>query len=332
MTRKRGIHPAGANRPERVVASARQAIDELASLRDLLRWSVSRFQQSGIRTGHGTLSLLDEAVLLALWSLHLAPDELDQWLDVRLARVEREAIVELVEARCSTREPAAYLTGEAWLRGVCFRSDSRALVPRSLIAEALDSSLPGYVNAFPRGEDWPRSVLDLCTGGGSLAVLCALRFDDATVRASDISEAALGLARENLDLHGLTARVELVQGDLLAAHPGQRFDLIVCNPPYVCDASMDELPAEFRAEPQLALAGGIDGMDLIRRIIESAPAHLTQDGLLLIEIGHEADHFEQAFPRLEFAYLPIEAGERMLVAIEASALVGGRKAQRRSRA
>ena len=302
------------------VASAGDAAQEMRTLRDCLRWAVSRFAESQIGTGHGTASLLDEAVAMSLWSLHLAPDELDRWLDARLARSEREALITLVERRCSERVPAAYLTGEAWLRGVCFRSDARALVPRSLIAEALDTSLAAYLDAFQRPNDWPQRVLDLCTGGGSLAVLCALRFPDTQVRASDLSEPALSLAAENVSLHGLGSRIELVQGDLLAPHQGERFDLIVCNPPYVCDASMALLPQEFRAEPRFALAGGPDGMQLIARILSEAAQHLTQDGLLILEIGHEAEHFERAFPKLEFAYLPVEAGEQMLVAIEAQAL------------
>lgn len=302
------------------VASAGDAAQEMRTLRDCLRWAVSRFSESQIGTGHGTASLLDEAVVISLWSLHLPPDELDRWLDARLARSEREALITLVERRCSERVPAAYLTGEAWLRGVCFRSDARALVPRSLIAEALDTSLAAYLDAFQRPDNWPERVLDLCTGGGSLAVLSALRFPDTRVRASDLSEPALSLAAENVSLHGLGSRIELVQGDLLAPHEGERFDLIVCNPPYVCDESMALLPQEFRAEPRFALAGGADGMQLIARILSQASQHLTQDGLLVLEIGHEAEHFERAFPRLEFAYLPVEAGEQMLVAIEAQAL------------
>lgn len=304
----------------RCVATAGQAAVELFTLRDCLRWAVSRFGQAKIFTGHGTATLFDEAVALALWSLHLPPDELERWLDARLTRGEVQSLVALFEARCESRLPAAYLTGEAWLRGVCFKSDARALVPRSLIAEALDTSLPDYLQAFERPADWPRRLLDLCTGGGSVAIHCALQFPDASVCASDLSESALALAAENRTLHGLDQQIRLVCGDLLEPLQTEQFDLIVCNPPYVCDASMARLPAEFKAEPQQALAGGADGMDLIRRILAQAPRCLTQHGLLLIEIGHEADHFEQAFPRLEFAYLPVEAGDRMLVAIEAEAL------------
>jgi len=309
----------------RCVATAEQAAIELLTLRDCLRWAVSRFGQAQIFTGHGTATLFDEAVALALWSLRLPPDELERWLDARLARSEVKALIALFESRCESRSPAAYLTGEAWFRGIFFKSDARALVPRSLIAEALDTSLPDYLHAFERPPGWPQRVLDLCTGGGSLAIHCALQFPDASVCASDLSDAALALAADNLALHGLDQRVRLICGDLLEPHllePHQtdQFDLIVCNPPYVCDASMARLPAEFRAEPQVALAGGADGMDLIRRILAQAPGCLAENGLLLLEIGHEADHFERAFPKLEFAYLPVETGDRMLVAIEVKAL------------
>ncbi len=310
------------------MASEGEAAQELRTLRDCLRWAVSRLAQTQVGTGHGTASLFDEAVAMALWSLHLPPDELDRWLDARLARSEREALITLIERRCSERVPAAYLTGEAWLRGVCFRSDARALVPRSLIAEALDTSLAAYLDVLQRLSNWPRRVLDLCTGGGSLAVLCALRFPDAQIRASDLSEPALALAAENVSLHGLATRIDLVQGDLLAPHSGEAFDLIVCNPPYVCDASMALLPQEFRAEPRLALAGGPDGMQLVTRILGEAAQHMADDALLVLEIGHEATHFERAFPKLEYAYLPVEAGEQMVVAIEARALSTLRPASR----
>lgn len=257
---------------------------------------------------------------MLLWALHLPADELDLWLDAAVLPDERRAIVDLIERRCSSRLPAPYLTGESWLRGICFRSDARALVPRSLIAEALDSSLSDYLQHFPRPDAWPRSILDLCTGGGSLAVLAALRYPQSQVSASDLSREALDLARENVSLHGLEGRISLHQGDLFQALAGQRFDLVLCNPPYVCEASMQRLPAEYLAEPRMALAGGEDGMDIVRRILDGAASFLSDEGLLLIEIGHEAEHFERAFPKLEFMYLPVEAGEQMLVLVEARAL------------
>lgn len=315
------------------------ARETLRTLRDLLRFATSRFEAAGLAYGQGTDNARDEAAWLLLWSLHLPPDELEFWLDCRLTLPEIDAALALVERRCSERVPAAWLTGEAWLRGLRFLSDPRALVPRSLIAEALDEALPDWLeNGLPASLDgelsasddepgqpglpdsWPASVLDLCTGGGSLAICAARHFPDARIVGSDLSRAALDLAASNLALHGLENEIRLVEGDLFAGLAGERFDLILCNPPYVNAGSMAELPAEFRAEPQMALAGGDDGMDFIRRLLDQAEAHLTPAGLLLVEIGHEAPYFEAAFPDLGFAWLPVSAGEQMIVATTRRAL------------
>lgn len=305
---------------ERRTADAGSAERELRTLRDLLRYAVSRFESAGLAYGHGTDNAWDEAVALLLWALHLPPEPLDPWLDARLCRTERRAAVALIEQRIATRSPTAYLTGEAWLRGLRFACDARALVPRSPIAEALDEALPEWLERHPRPPSWPATILDLCTGGGSLAIVAADRFPGSRVTGADLSAEALALAGENRALHGLEQRLELVQGDLFEPVRGRRFDLVLCNPPYVNDASMRALPPEFRAEPRTALAGGTDGMDVVRRLIAAAPAHLERDGILLLEIGHEAAHFEAAFPRLECHYLPVAAGERMLVLIEAARL------------
>lgn len=309
-----------ASQLRRVVADAPSAARELRSLRDLLRWAVSRFEAAQLSYGHGTGNAWDEAVSLLLFSLHLPPEHLDPYLDARLTRREREAAVALVERRVSTRLPSPYLTGEAWLRGLRFLCDERALVPRSPIAEALDEAFAQWLAVHRPDAAEPRAVLDLCTGGGSLAIHAACRFPRAAIVGADISEAALALAAANGSLHGLDERIEWVRSDLFGSLGARRFDLIVCNPPYVNDASMRALPPEFRAEPRSALAGGGDGMDLVRRIVAGAHAHLADDGLLLLEIGHEAAHFEAAFPALEFHYLPVAAGEQLLVLIEAAAL------------
>lgn len=285
----------------------------MRTVRDLWRYACTRFAAAGLHHGHGVDDPRDEAAWLILWSLHLPPDTLDPWLDARLTPGEIEVIVELVERRCADRMPLPYLTGEAWLRGVRLRADPRALVPRSLIPEALEESLPAWLEAVGRPAGWPRTVLDLCTGGGSIAILAALAFPDARVEATDISEEALGLAAENIADHGLQDRIRLHRGDLFQPLGRRRFDLVLCNPPYVNADSMAALPAEFLAEPQLALAGGADGMDVVRRILAGAADHLAADGLLVLEIGHEAEHFEAAFPRLEFGWLPVAAGERMIV-------------------
>lgn len=297
----------------RHVARPGAARRTMRTVRDLWRYACTRFGAAGLHHGHGVDDPRDEAAWLVLWSLHLPPDSLEPWLDARLTPGEIDVVVELVERRCADRTPLPYLTGEAWLRGLRFRADPRALVPRSLIPEALEESLPDWLDAVGRPARWPRSVLDLCTGGGSIAILAALAFPDARIDATDISREALDLAAENIADHGLAQRIGLHCGDLFGALGRRRFDLILCNPPYVNAQSMAGLPPEFLVEPQLALAGGVDGMDVVRRILAQASRHLTVDGLLLLEIGHEAGHFEAAFPGLEFGWLPVAAGERMLV-------------------
>jgi ribosomal protein L3 glutamine methyltransferase len=292
----------------RLVPGPLQAARELLTIRDCLRYACTRFEAAGVAYGQGTDNAWDEAVWLLLWCLHLPPDRLDPFLDARLTSRERRLVLELIDRRCRERVPSAYLTGEAWLRGLRFRADPRALVPRSLIAEAIEESLDDWLP-----EEGPAAVLDLCTGGGSIAVFAAHRFPSAEIDAADLSADALALAAENVALHGLQARIRLLQGDLFGPVADRRYGLILCNPPYVNAGSMAALPPEFLAEPSRALAGGVDGMDLVRRILAQAPAHLEPGGLLLLEIGHEARHFEAAFPALEFAYLPVTAGDDQLV-------------------
>lgn len=303
----------GATRPAaatRRVGSVASAAAELLTLRDCLRYACTRFEAAGLAYGQGTDNSWDEAVWLGLWSLHLPPDRLEPFVDARLTRAEREDFLALVDRRCVERLPAAYLTGEAWLRGLRLRCDPRALIPRSLIVEALEESLNDWLAA-----DGPHAVLDLCTGGASIAIAAAHRFPDARIDASDLSADALALARENLAEHRLADRVELHRGSLFAPLSGRCYDLILCNPPYVNEGSMRALPPEFLAEPRGALAGGDDGMDLVREILAAAPAHLHPDGLLLLEIGNEAAHFAAAFANLEFAYLPVSAGDDQLVLV-----------------
>ncbi|MGD9946089.1 MAG: 50S ribosomal protein L3 N(5)-glutamine methyltransferase [Burkholderiaceae bacterium] len=315
----------------RPLASTDEALRDLRTLRDWLRYAVSRFEAAALAYGHGTADSWDEAAALLRWLLHLPPEPLDSYLDARLCDSERRAAAALIERRIASRRPAAYLTGEAWLGGLRFICDERALVPRSLIAEALDEALPQWLAQWSqpdsRSSEWPARILDLCTGGGSLAVIAADRFPGAHVVGSDLSADALALAEVNRTEHGMQQRLTLLRGDLFEALAGERFDLILCNPPYVNADSMAALPPEFLVEPQTALAGGVDGMDLIRRLLAEAPSHLNPDGLLLIEIGHEARHFEAAFPDLEFHYLPVTAGEQMLVLIEAQLLQAAARRQ-----
>ncbi len=313
--------------PRRVVATGADTINSVRRVRDLVRHAVSRLDQSGVRFGHGTDNAFDEAVWLVSWTLHLPVEHYADLAEAAVAWPEARAVLELIELRCSSRKPLAYLVGEAWLVGHRFRCDERALVPRSLIAEALrDASLAAFLPALDRhaagagAQARQLRILDLCTGGGSLAIIAALLFEGAAVVASDISTAALELAALNLADYRLDKRIKLVNADLFAGIGRQRFDLIVCNPPYVNRQSMDELPAEYRAEPHDALDGGDDGMELVARIVREAAEHLRPDGLLVLEIGHEARHFERRFPQLEFAYVPVAQGDDRIVAATLSAL------------
>ena len=275
----------------------------------------ARLTQAGVSFGHGTTNAFDEAVWLALWRLGLPLDELDNVAARELSVTEGDAIEALIAERIATRQPAAYLTREAWLQGVAFYVDERAIVPRSLIAELIGD---GTLDAWLAPDT--RRVLDLCTGNGSLAVLAAMAWPETQVDATDLSAGALAVARINIDRHGLAARIALQQGDGLAAVPDTRYDLILCNPPYVNSASMAALPAEYQAEPALALAGGADGMDFIRKLIEHAPRHMTPQAVLVLEIGHERAHFEAAFPALEAVWLPTSAGDDQVLLLTRKAL------------
>ena len=284
------------------------------NVRALIDDAARRLAAAGVAFGHGTTNAFDEAVWLVLWRLGLPLDELDGAADLSVD-VARQAEVEaLIDERIERRIPAAYLTGEAWLQGVPFTVDERAIVPRSLIAEPLaDGTLDAWLAA-----DTTR-VLDLCTGNGSLAVLAALAWPEVAVEATDLSADALALAELNVQRHHLETRIALRQGDGLAAARGA-YDLILCNPPYVNRDSMSRLPPEFRAEPTMALAGGTDGMDFVRRLLAGAARHMTPPAVLVIEIGHERAHFEAAFPRLETVWLPTSAGEDQVLLLTRSAL------------
>jgi ribosomal protein L3 glutamine methyltransferase len=286
------------------------------TLLELIEQQSARLTQAGVSFGHGTGNAFDEAVWLALWKLGLPLDELDGVAQRELTPREIASIEALVEQRIATRKPAAYLTGEAWLQGVPFTIDERAIVPRSLIAEPLaDGTLDAWLS------ERTHRVLDLCTGNGSLAVLAALAWPEVHVDAADLSADALAVARANVERHGLADRITLLQGDGLEAVAGKRYDLILCNPPYVNTDSMAALPAEYRAEPALALAGGADGMDFIRPLLAQAAQHMSEHAVLVLEIGHEAANFEAAFPQLEFAWLPTSGGEDQVLLITREAFI-----------
>jgi len=288
------------------------------TLVDLIGAQSTRLKEAGVSFGHGTTNAFDEAAWLVLWSLGLPLDALEQRARRELTPAEQAKAETLVTERIQTRRPAAYLTKEAWLQNVPFYVDERTIVPRSLIAELLaDGEGEGLLDAWL--SDRTQRVLDLCTGNGSLAVIAALAYPEVTVDAADISDDALAVARVNVDKHTLGQRITLMKSDLLDGVRGP-YDLIVCNPPYVNADSMAKLPPEYRAEPTLALAGGADGMDFVRRILRDAPAHMSNDAVLVLEIGHERRHFERAFPRAEVAWLPTSAGDDEVLLMTRDAL------------
>ena len=290
------------------------------TLPTLIAQSAQRLDAAGVAFGHGTQSAFDEAVWLVLWRLGLPLDtDLDEVSRQEVTPEQQAQVQALIDERIATRKPAAYLTREAWLQGVSFYIDERAIVPRSLIAEVLaDGTIDAWLS------DQTRQVLDLCTGNGSLAVLAALAWPEVQVTGADISDDALAVAAINVARHELQDRVTLVHSDGLSSlNPPAHgpFDLILCNPPYVCQASMDALPAEYRAEPELALAGGTDGMDFVRQLFQDAPARMSEHAVLVLEIGNEVEHFIAAFPELEVVWLDTSAGDDQVLLTTREALL-----------
>jgi len=281
------------------------ATDELHTVRDWLRWAVSRFNEAGLCYGHGTGNAWDEAVWLVLATLHLPHDQLEPWLDARLTRAERLALLENLQQRVVHRLPTAYLVHEAWLGPFRFYVDQRVIVPRSYFGELLESGFAPWIE----DTDTVGAALDLCTGSGCLAILMAHAFPNAAVDAIDISPDALVVACRNIADYRLEDRVKPIESDLFAAVPGKRYDIILSNPPYVTAAAMDALPPEYRHEPALALAAGADGLDVVRRILAEAREHLNPGGVLAIEVGHNQDLVTAAFPDLPAVWLDTEHAE-----------------------
>jgi len=287
------------------------------TLIELVERSAAALEQAGVAFGHGTSNAFDEAAWLVLWQLGMPLDDLDGVAGLAVSPEQQDSVQELLGERIRSRKPAAYLTREAWLQGVAFYVDERSIVPRSFIAELIAN---GALDAW-LGED-TRRVLDLCTGNGSLAVLAAMAWPEITVDAADISSAALEVARINVDKHSLQDRIHIIETDGLARTQGP-YDLVLCNPPYVNAGSMAQLPAEYRAEPALALAGGADGMDFIRGLLRDAPARMNEHAVLVLEIGNERANFEAAFPRLEAVWLETSAGEDQVLLVTRESLLGG---------
>ena len=277
-----------------------------------------RLEAADLHYGHGAIDAQSEALWIASKQLDLSPTDALDHLEQVLSAEQIAKAFEVTETRISTRKPLAYILGEAWLMGVPFFSSEQSIVPRSWIAELIvDGSLEPWLPADGK-------ALDLCTGNGSLAILLALACPDIRVSACDISLPALAVASRNLDRHSLTSQIELFEGDLWEAlpepHEDNLFDLIICNPPYVNADSMNALPAEYHAEPALALAGGDDGMNLIRKIIAGAPDYLSERGAILIEIGNEYEHFKKAFPQIPVIWMEVSAGDEQVLLIQAEDL------------
>ena len=294
-----------------------QAQNELLTLRDLMRFSVSRFGEAGLHFGHGSDNAWDESAYLLLHTLHLPIDRLEPFMDARLTGDERAAALHIIKRRITERLPAAYLTNEAWLGEYRFYVDQRVIVPRSHIAELLRDQLSPWID-----DPWAVGrVLDLCTGSACLAILAALAFPEARVDAVDISADALAVARRNVDDYQLADRLRLVESNAFAGVAGERYDVIISNPPYVNAESMAALPDEYRREPQLALASGEDGLDFTRIILEEAASHLNPKGVLIVEIGNNQTELERAFPDLPFTWLDTAAGDQFVFLLHREDLV-----------
>ena len=289
-------------------------VDDLVTLRDWLRFAVSRFSAAQLTYGHGTQNATDESAVIILSSLDLPIDSLDPWLDCRLTRAERQKIANLIAARIETRKPAPYLINAAWIQGRRFYVDERVIVPRSFIGELLCT---GQLYAAVGDADSIANVLELCTGSGCLAILAAEAFPEAKILATDISTDALDVARRNVSDYGLDDCIALMTSDLFAAIPPAKYHLILANPPYVKAASVAAFPAEYKAEPQLAHLGGSDGLDLVHRILDAAPRFLAPNGTIVVEIGQARDALETARPDLPFLWLDTETSEGEVFVLQA---------------
>lgn len=285
-----------------------RAAEELFTIRDWLRFTVSRFEESGIFYGHGTDNAYDEAAWLILSALHLPHDTLENFLDAVITEQERRHLAHLVERRVTERTPTAYLVREAWLKGFKFYVDERVIVPRSFIAELLEEQLAPWIE-FP---EMVTSAADICTGSGCLGVLLAHAFPDAVIDVVDISPDAISVANINIANYGLQEQVQAIQSDMFTALQGKTYDLIISNPPYVDAPSMATLPQEYRNEPQLALGSGLAGLDHTHTLLREAPKHLNEGGLLVVEIGHNRDALLEAYPDLPFTWLEVEAGNEFV--------------------
>jgi ribosomal protein L3 glutamine methyltransferase len=290
---------------------------ELETVRDWLRYAVTRFASAGLYFGHGTASAYDEAAYLLLYSLKLPSDRIDLFLDAKLTHAERNDVSLLIERRVDERMPAAYLTNEAWLGAFRFYVDQRVIIPRSFLAELMPQALDPWI-ADPENVT---NALDLCTGSGCLAVLLANYFPQADIDAADISSDALAVAQRNVADHGLQDRINLIRSDLFSNLTEKTYDLIISNPPYVTTVAMEALPEEYRHEPEIALAGGDDGLDAVRTILEQAAPFLRPEGLLVVEVGHNREAAEASFPSMPFVWLDTVSSEESVFLLKRADLL-----------
>lgn len=295
------------------------ATHDLVTLRDWLRYAVTRFGEAKLAFGHGTTNAYDEAAYLLLYALHLPLDRLEPFFDAKLTQVERTQIAQLLERRIDQRVPAAYLTHEAWLGDFRFYVDERVIIPRSFIAELLPDGLAPYVG----NPESVKATLDLCTGSGCLAILLAHAYPEADIDAVDISSDALAVAQRNVSDYGLADRINLIRSDLFSNLPEKSYALIISNPPYVTAVAMEDLPPEYRREPAVALAGGDDGLDAVHTILKQAPRFLDPGGTLVVEVGHGRAAVELAYPRLPFVWLETAAASDGVFLLKREDLVAG---------
>jgi ribosomal protein L3 glutamine methyltransferase len=305
-----------------------ERLERFATPRDWLRYAIGRFREAGLAFGHGATTALDEAAYIILEGLHLPIDTLDPFLDAKLLLSERKRLDGLIEARAATRKPAAYLLHRAYIQGVPFYVDERVIVPRSFIGELLMTALAERNDLTGDPEEVSR-VLDLCAGGGSLAILAARVFPNAAIDAVDLSADAIAVARRNVEEHDLVDRVQLLTGDLFQPLADARYDLILANPPYVDAEALAAFPPEYAAEPRMAHAGGADGLDLVRRILADAPGHLRPDGALICEVGLGRERLMRDYPDLPFVWLDTEESVGEVFLLRASDFAGAKRRSRR---